>query len=54
METKATKMPGPLRADAYGEAACTVAGTAGDSPVDGIDCVEILRSAGEAAYGWRI
>jgi diguanylate cyclase (GGDEF)-like protein len=54
METKATKMPGPLRADADGEAACPVAGTAVDSPVDGIDCAEILRSAGEAAYEWRI
>ncbi len=40
MATNATTVPGPVRAFV-------------DAP-EGLDCAEILRSAGEAAYEWRL
>jgi diguanylate cyclase (GGDEF)-like protein len=36
------------------ESSGPIAGTTADSAADSLDCAEILRSAGEAAYEWRI
>ncbi len=52
MATNATKVSGEARAFVDGEAPCLVAGA---SPrAGGLDCAQILRSAGEAAYEWQV
>jgi diguanylate cyclase (GGDEF)-like protein len=54
MTTSATKVSGPVRAVVGDEADGLVAESRAASPSPILDWAEILRSAGEAAYEWRI
>jgi diguanylate cyclase (GGDEF)-like protein len=54
MTTNATKVSGPVRAVVGDEADGLVAESRAASPSGMLDWAEILRSAGEAAYEWRI
>ena len=54
MVTNTNKMPASTEAFVDGEGPRLFGGTGAASPVNGLDYAEILRSAGEAAYEWRM